>query len=368
MRRKTTFRIAIGALAFGACGWVQAAIVELVSVTPIEFQPSAGQKAKIQYTLSKQGTVTLDLYSPDGDRVRTLSSKRFSAAGTHDIEWDGRDDKGQIVPDEAYQPVLTCDCGEPALAIADSRATTGGVVIEKIRPQLSSDGTISFELPQPARALVRVGIKGGAMMRAVDTWSPRAAGRTRMTWDGFDQSGVVHLLGYPALTVLVTAFTLPDHSVLTSGNDKTTYAAYRQARGWGVPLVDASSPRLERDGKRLSRQAALPRSLLQDPRVSIRIVEQVQQGPGGAFKVTGPVTFRVDMPADDKWLVQQSLYEVGFFLDHQFVSEEETGYTPISWRWDPAGIAPGEHIMTVNISGFWGQVGVASVRLLLAEK
>ena len=64
--------------------------------------------------------------------------------------------------------------------------------------------------------------------------------------------------------------------------------------------------------------------------------------------------------------MQQSLYEVAFFLDYQFVSEEETGYTPLSWRW--AGNAePGLHTMTVNISGLWGQVGVGTVKFLVKE-
>lgn len=369
MRESAAFRIGLGAILVLALQLpVYAATIELTSVGPTEFQPAGGQKAKIGYALTKPGVVTLHIYSPDGDVVRALSSDGKLPVGSHSFEWDGRDDKGQVVPDEAYHPVLSCACGEAAPSIADSRGTTGGFVIEKIRPQLDRDGTISFDLPQPARALVRVGIKGGAMLRAVDTWSARAAGRARVTWDGFDESGVVNVLGQPELAVLVTAFTLPDHTLIASGNDQMRYVDYRKARKWDVPVVDASTGKLERDGKRLSRQALLPRTLLQDPRVTLRIVEPVQQAPGGAVKITGPVTFRVDMPAEDKWLVQQSLYEVGFFLDHQFVSEEETGYTPISWRWDPAGLAPGEHTMTVNISGFWGQVGVASMKLLIAPK
>lgn len=346
----------------------QAAVIELKTSSATEFQPSAGQKTTIGYTLGTTGAVTLEIYSGDGDLVRSMRAKSPLRAGAHTFEWDGRDDQGRIVPDEAYHPVLKCACGEPTQVIVDSRRASGGVVIEKIRPQLGSDGTISFDLPQPSRALVRVGIKGGAMMRAIDTWSPRAAGRARVVWDGFDQSGVVNLLGQPGLAVLVTAFTLPDHTIIASGNEQITYTSYRASRDWTVPVVDTTPGKLERDGKRLSRQASLPRSLLHDPRVSIRIVEPAAEVAGGAYKVSGPVTFRVDMPAEDKWLVQQSLYEVGFFLDHQFVSEEETGYTPISWRWDPAGVAPGEHTMTVNISGFWGQVGVASVRLLLTDK
>lgn len=333
-----------------------------------EFQPTTGQKIAIPYSVTAPGAVTVALYSADGDLVRTLGSKSQLKAGSYVAEWDGRDDRQQIVPNEAYFPVLRCACGDAQQTVVDSRSHTGGVVIEKIRPELSADGTIAFDLPQPARALVRVGVKGGAMMRALDTWSPRSAGRVRVDWDGFDQSKVVRLLDQPGLTVLVTAFTLPDHSIIVSGNNDSNYFAYRKSRGWSVPAVDANQGKLERNGQRLSRQASLPRSLLEDPRVSINIVERAEKNANGAFKVSGPVTFRVDMPPEDRWLVQQSLYEVGFFLDHSFVSEEETGYTPITWRWDPAGLAAGEHTMTVNISGFWGQVGVASIRLQVSGK
>ena len=345
----------------------RAATVTFKAPAASEFQPSGGQKFAIGYSIDGPGAVTLEVYSPDGDRVRTFAPKNVKA-GSHVIEWDGRDDKGQVVPDEVYHPVLSCSCGGSAPSVVDPRESTGGAVIEKIRPQLSGDGTIAFDLPQAARALVRVGIKGGAMMRAVTTWSPHSAGRVRVSWDGFDQSHAVHLLGQPGLTVLVTAFTLPEHSIITSGNTKTNYFAYRKARGWAVPFVEDASVKLERNGQRLARQSRLPRSLLEDPRVSIRVVESLDQTSPGVFKVSGPVTFRVDMPQEDQWLLQQSLYEVGFFLDHQFVSEEETGYTPITWRWDPAGVPPGEHTMTVNISGFWGQVGVATVRLVVDEQ
>ncbi len=343
-----------------------AATLSFVTTSAGEFQPAAGERVKIDFALGAPGIVTLELYSPDGDLVRSIASTAAFKPGRHSLEWDGRDDKGEVVPDEAYHPVLRCTCGESP-AVADSRGVTGGAVIEKIRPELSSDGTIAFDLPHPSRTLVRVGIKGGAMMRAIDTWSPRAAGRVRVAWDGYDQSHATRLLGQPGLAVLVTAFTLPDHSLIASGNTRLNYFAYRKARGWSVPVVDGSSAKLERDGKRLARQASLPRSLMQDPRVSIRIIESVTQDAGGAYQIQGPVTFRVDMPDEDKWLVQQSLYEVGFFLDAQFVSEEETGFTPISWRWDPAGTASGEHTMTVNISGFWGQVGVASLRVVLSK-
>ena len=37
-----------------------------------------------------------------------------------------------------------------------------------------------------------------------------------------------------------------------------------------------------------------------------------------------------DIAREDRWLMNESLYEVAFFIDHQFVSEEEQGYVPLT--------------------------------------
>ena len=73
------------------------------------------------------------------------------------------------------------------------------------------------------------------------------------------------------------------------------------------------------------------------------------------------------MHDEDRWAMQQSLYEVAFFVDNQFLSEEEQGYVPLTWRWNPAGLKPGIHLVTVNVSGFNGQVGVKSLQIAIPE-
>ncbi|MCB1663983.1 MAG: Ig-like domain-containing protein [Pseudomonadales bacterium] len=72
-------------------------------------------------------------------------------------------------------------------------------------------------------------------------------------------------------------------------------------------------------------------------------------------------TVMVDIPKADKKVLEESLFEVGFFVDGEFVSEEEQGYVPFTWNFDPRRFGPGEHVLTVNISGFSGQVGSASL-------
>jgi hypothetical protein len=83
--------------------------------------------------------------------------------------------------------------------------------------------------------------------------------------------------------------------------------------------------------------------------------------------VEEPISIRVDIPPPDRWLMQEGLFEVGFFIDHEFVSEEEHGYVPFTWPLDPAGLTPGLHLLTVNVSGFNGKVAAKSLLFEVAD-
>lgn len=342
------------------------AVLEPGALPNVEFHPARGETVALPFALRVPGHVRVQLYTGDGECIRTVKGEGKLAPGAHQLVWDGKDDQGEVVPDEAYHAVFVCDCGGREVRV-DARRRSGGVSLDPVKPALSADGAIGFELREPARVLVRVGIKGGALMRSLRSWQPQAPGRTRLEWDGYDASGVERLLGKEGLAVMVTAFTLPSQTVIASGNARAGYVEYRRRRGLGTPTARVEEVALERDGQRLTRQSQVPVSLLRDPRTTLSVAEPLERRADGALTVSGPVTFRVDVPPEDRWLVQQSLYEVSFFLDQQFVSEEETGYTPLSWRWDPAGVSTGRHVVTVNVSGFWGHVGVASLPLWIEQ-
>lgn len=339
-------------------------VIELGVRDDTEFRPGRGEEIAIPVRLHEPGEVTIELYSGDGDPVRTLEARRLEP-GTHEWTWDGRDAAGNPVPDAAWHPVVRCAC-DSGPVVLDPREETGGVPLGDLDVRLAPDGTITYRLPEPARVLVRVGIEGGAMVRGLDTWSAHAAGLVRQSWDGMGAGGTDRVLDHEDLTVLVRAFTLPDHAIVTSGNDELDYQAYRERRDWPKPEFDPDAVAFQRDGQRLAREAGLPASMLRDPAASIEIVDGVDGSTRGLPVVPGAATFRVNMPKADRWLMQQSLYEVGFFLDYRFISEEETGYTPLSWRWG-GNAEPGVHTMTVNLSGLWGQVGVATVKFVVPE-
>ncbi|MBX2809168.1 MAG: hypothetical protein KTR20_11105 [Cellvibrionaceae bacterium] len=350
-----------------------------VTIAPYErqaFNPTQAQSFTLAVTISQPGTIVVSLYTVDGDQVRVLTPIKKEKAGTYNLVWDGKDANGNIVPNEAYIPVVQLIIEDKSTddkstndnstsQTFDPRKISGGEEIT-ITPQLNSENQLIFALKRPARILARAGVKSGPLLNTLVHWQVRNAGRNVIFWDGYDRDRLTRLAGSDQLALLVTGFTLPDHSILTTGNTRTDYLTWRQQQGWSSRMPDFSALPFERNGKRLSRHHYLPRAIDIEPRVTLHIVDKLPRNEAGIPIVSGPVALRVNMSKDDQWAMQQSLYEIAFFIDHQFVSEEEQGYVPLTWRWNPVGLTPGEHLITVNVSGFNGQVGVHSMPIIVS--
>ncbi len=62
--------------------------------------------AKVAFKVPSEGTATLYAYDFEGNLVRTLVKKRNLNSGEHEIQWDGRDDRGNLVAPGPYVIVL----------------------------------------------------------------------------------------------------------------------------------------------------------------------------------------------------------------------------------------------------------------------
>lgn len=346
-------------------GWTVSALCHAsVGIDPYaaqEFNPASGQTFTLPVKITKPGNIEVTIYTSDGDLVRTLSGKKQDKAGIYKIVWDGKDQNKVIVPNEAYIPVIKLVTPK-ATHEYDPRNTSGGEEIS-INPQMKTEGQIVFQLDQPSRILARAGVKSGPMMKSILNWQVRGKGRNVVFWNGYDHDNLVKLTSSDQLAILVTGFELPSHAILTLGNKTLNYNAWRKNNKWPSAMPDLSKVTFERDGRRLSRHYYLPRSVDIAPRINLEIVDQLPKNKDGIPIVSGPISLKVGMHDEDRWAMQQSLYEVAFFVNNEFLSEEEQGYVPLTWRWNPAGIKPGIHLVTVNVSGFNGQVGVKSLQI-----
>jgi len=64
---------------------------------PNPFNP----ETRIEYSVPKQATVTLEVYNTIGQKVRTLVNQTVQA-GNHVVTWNGRDDAGRMVSSGVY--------------------------------------------------------------------------------------------------------------------------------------------------------------------------------------------------------------------------------------------------------------------------
>ncbi len=339
----------------------EATPIRLLPYEKNEFSPVHGQHFTIPLKLTKAGKVELRIHTPDGELIRTLHARVAASDEPQHLNWDGKDEQGRVVPDEAYLPVaiLTTRSGE---RFVYDRRNTGGEVIEGLKMRITPDKNLQFNLPDPARLLVRAGIKGGPMLRSLANWEVKNKGSVIVRWNGYDQDGLMDIRKSGKLSIMSRAYRLPEHAIITHGNNRLTYRAYRKQLADKSPPPPPSAIKLERNGKRIEKHYYLPKDINLSPAITVAFTSDYPLNAAGQPILSCPCPIRVDIAnPDDKAQLQQSLYEIGFFIDHEFVSEQEQGYVPLTWRWNPSGLAAGIHVLTVNVSGLRGEVGVKSL-------
>ncbi|MCB2263770.1 MAG: hypothetical protein LGR52_12670 [Candidatus Thiosymbion ectosymbiont of Robbea hypermnestra] len=324
------------------------------------FNPSDGQTLDLSYTLAESTQVEIRIFDPDGGLIRTLADDAAQAAGRVQHTWDGRDDSGKIVPDEAYTFVVETADG----AVYDPDTFSGGEVDDLTDVGFDASGTVSYKLPAPARVLIRLGIHNGPMYCTLVDWKPRPAGKVNEYWDGFDRDQLVRLQDQEDFSALVTYATLPEATVITYGNRDETYREYKLGRGQGRPRKP-ERPRAPDAERRFRPDFLVPPAWAHAPRVTLTLPDFPRTD--AVPKVKRTLSVRIDVAQEDKPRLIADQFEVLLFVDSRFFAEAERGYLPLNWKWELQQFPPGEHILTVNVSSFKGQVGVASRKILLEQ-
>ena len=87
--------------------------------------------------------------------------------------------------------------------------------------------------------------------------------------------------------------------------------------------------------------------------------DALKRDKDGVVVVDKEFIVKVSVNKDDVWALEQSRFEVAFYVDHQFFAEEEQGYLPFKWKFNPKNLEKGVHVLTLNVVGFDGQIGAA---------
>ncbi|SFV64280.1 hypothetical protein MNB_SV-13-2099 [hydrothermal vent metagenome] len=333
-------------------------IIEMIPYKNSEFSPSLNEKFSIKFELKKDTEVEIDIYTPDNNLIRSLHSKVLKK-GKNSIEWDGKDSNGTIVPNEAYNIVVKAD-----KEILDFRKT-GGEIVKDLQSHVDKQGHISYRLSKPSRVLVRVGVENSSMLRVISNWIPKNRGKVLQRWSMRDKDNIVDIskLKY---AVSVSAFTLCDYSIITNNNKKENYISYFQRNKLKCNTIPNEKQILKRGDRGISKHFYGCRIQERDPRLELKIPKAKTDKQDIPILSNGKRTLiKVTMNPEDEAILEKVKYEVSFFVDFEFSSEEELGYMPISWNFNPNGLKKGKHILTVNVSSFSGQVGVKSLEFLV---
>ena len=309
-------------------------------------------------------TAHIEIRTGDDDLVRTLELQQgggLESDGRH-IEWDGRDSNGAIVPDEAYHPVLVVTDIEGNTHRLDMRKQSGGEEVYDFEKQVKA-GVIEYVLPAASRMLIRAGIRNGPLLRTVVDWEPRTKGFHAERWNGRDADDVILIEQEPDVGYLIVGYELPGKSIITYGNDRETYRQYRERHEFPHRMASFERRLPERNGRVVRQEFHNPLLQQKSPRIEVALLEKENRQPVDEVSGFDEVLTEVDLEPLDEAYLDQERYEISFFIDNIFIAEEEQGFVPFVWRWSPGrlGIEPGEHVLTVNVSGYSGQVGVRNL-------
>lgn len=337
--------------------------IGVISLTDVSFNPSLGEKLGVTYVLPGAEKAWVRVYDPDGGLVRTLVDGEARKGGSHGVSWDGRDVDGLVVPNEAYTMTVETASGRVDDPVTHSGGEVGDITDGGFDRR---GGTLTYRLPTPSRVLVRLGIRNGPMLKTLVDWEPRVAGTITEYWDGKDEDGLIDLWGNPDFTVLITYVTLPEATVITYGNREEGYRDYKLGRARDRDQKPDREPAPELT-QRLRPEGLVPPAWARAPRVSMRF-PQLDDNPMTIPEVNDEVRVRIDVDPADRSRLQEEQFEILLYVDNVFFAEAERGYLPFNWPWELQQLQPGEHLLTVNISSFRGQVGVASRKVNVVRK
>jgi len=91
---------------------VQRAAVTNVKIVNKIFSPVCGcpqRRATIGFSLTRKDKVSVSMLDDGGKVVRTLVTRKELGRGAHHFTWNGRNDRGRVVPEASYRPRVELD-------------------------------------------------------------------------------------------------------------------------------------------------------------------------------------------------------------------------------------------------------------------
>ena len=171
----------------------------------------------ISFRLSRDARVTVLVHTPDYQVINRLLDDVNRPAGVNTVFWDGTDEKGGMVPDEAYLFTVSATDEKGNQTVYDPTSYSGGEVVDIPLDTMAPAGggyELSYSVPVPARVNIRAGVHKGPLFDTILNWAPRDSGRYSIFWDGLDATGDVKVMDQSGSIVLINGFRLPENAII----------------------------------------------------------------------------------------------------------------------------------------------------------
>ena len=338
----------------------QALAISGVAISSSSFNPSRKDKVTLTYTLSRDARVSVKVFDPDRQLVRTLSTGVLRKAGQVSESWNGTDLDGRVVPNEAYFFTIEAQDSSGNKVVYDPVTFSGGEFGNVTRGNLDREaGTMTYKLSQPSRVLFRAGMAAGLLFKTIVDWEPRSAGTVTEYWNGKDEDNLIDVLSLKGSVMVMTYMTLPENSVITIGNDNLTYRAWKRG-------VSARRP-LKEDRPMANARKISPhffKSRLTDRAFRVRITFPDFDKAGAAHPVIPAIRdtalIQLSIADEDREIIAGQQFEIMVHVDTNFLMEEERGYLPFTAPLEVRSLPPGEHTLTINLIPFGDQIAVGT--------
>lgn len=191
-----------------------------------ELNVASGQPGQIAFSINLPGTFTVKIYELEagvqGSPVRTLVFN-FDTAGPKSVQWDGRDEAGNIVPGRAYLYVIEGSDGQRQALYNVSNVAAGSVTANFQQVNSTCDPyrnlyyTLTVTAPQAGLAGIQLTTPQGVIYPFGERGKPVKAGTTTLRWDCRNPATGALITG--AASQYAAFIPLPKNTILIAGND-----------------------------------------------------------------------------------------------------------------------------------------------------
>jgi flagellar hook assembly protein FlgD len=344
----------------------ETALIQAVTVGRSTFNPTARQTTHIGAAFASAGRTTVLIVDRDGYLVRTLAADAAVKAGPSDWLWDGRNDSGTVVPDEAYSVKIDWRSGSKRATYFPANAPAAMQSIP-IRYYDRRSGTLLYVLPQPSRVHVQSGsavvgkktnVAEGPVLKTIVNREPRAAGSIAEHWNGYDASGTIYVPDVPNFVISVAATSLPENSIITIGNKTSSFVGQSAARKTGSLFTYKVRSHRHHTGLTASADVSpdlniYPKGLTWSARERAWIVE------GSA------VTFSVAPSGTAAAAFAKEPGRVFYFVNYRLAGERKPLKVVNQIAIPVAALRCGANTISVNWRSEYGAVAASSFRVLV---